>query len=190
MLKNLFISKVRIRILELYMSNIKASYHVRGLVREIGEEINAVRRELLNLKDAGILKSTKEGNRIVYMIDKKCPIIGELRSMFFKESEVGKILRTKLSAVEGITVAIVTEAFLKNKHDNPLDIDMLFIGTMKIKDLTSTMNALEKEIDRSMKYAAMKLEDFEFGRRKRDPILMNVLENENVMILGKDSDLI
>ena len=63
MLKNLFISKVRVRILQQYMFHPTEGYHVRGLVRLLNEEINAVRRELLNLKDAGILVSHKEGNK-------------------------------------------------------------------------------------------------------------------------------
>ena len=190
MLKHLFISKVRIRILEKYMFNLKGVYHVRGLVRELGDEINAVRRELLNLKDAGILKSAKEGNKIVYTIDRTCPIIWELRSMFFKESDLGKKILACLSDIEGIAVAVVTEAFLKEKHDDPSDIDMLFIGNMKIRDLTSAMNGLEKELGKVIKYAAIKPEDYEFGRRKKDPILMNALLKDKIIIIGKDSDLI
>jgi uncharacterized protein len=190
MLKNLFISKVRIRILEKYMFDVKTTFHVRGLVRELGEEINAVRRELLNLQNAGILKSVKDGNKIVYSINKKSPILWELRSMFFKESEVGKQILERLSAVEGITVGIVTEAFMKKAYDDPRDIDMLFIGTMKIKDLTSAMSSLEKDLGRVIKYAAMKLEDYEFARRKQDPILINTVSKDKIIILGKESDLI
>ena len=52
MLKNLFISKVRISILTVFLSNINTPYHVRGLVRMLDEEINAVRRELINLENA------------------------------------------------------------------------------------------------------------------------------------------
>lgn len=172
------------------MFNLKGMYHVRGLVRELGDEINAVRRELLNLKDAGILKSTKEGNKIVYTIDRTCPIIWELRSIFFKESDLGQKILSSISSIEGITLGIVTEAFLKEKHDNPSDIDMLFIGNMKIRDLTSAMNALEKELCKVIKYVAIKPEDYEFGKRKKDPILMNALANDKIIIIGKDSDLI
>lgn len=190
MLKNLFISKVRIRILEKYMFDLNASHHVRGLVRDLGDEINAVRRELLNLKDAGILVSFKEGNKIVYKINKDCPIIWELRSMFFKESDLGQKILSSLSSIDDISIGIVTDAFIKNKHDNPSDIDMLFIGNMKIKDLTSAMNGLEKELGRVIKYAAIKPEDYEFGRRKKDPILMNALLNDHIIIIGKDSALV
>ena len=57
MLKKLFISKVRISILGVYLSDLDTSHHVRELVRILDEEINAVRRELMNLEKAGILKS-------------------------------------------------------------------------------------------------------------------------------------
>ena len=190
MLKSLFISKVRIRVLEKYMADLDKSYHVRGLVRELGEEINAVRRELLNLKKADILYSTKDGNKIMYTINKKCPIIWELRGMFFKESKIGKTLYENLSTVEGIKVVIVTEAFLKEKYEIPTDIDMLFIGDMKIKDLSTVMSSLEKELGRAIKFAAMKVEDYEFGKKKHDPVLMNALIKDKILILGKDSDLL
>jgi hypothetical protein len=50
-------SKVRIKILELFFSNIREIYHVRGIVREITEEINAVRRELAKLEKDGVLRN-------------------------------------------------------------------------------------------------------------------------------------
>lgn len=190
MLKSLFISKVRIRVLSKYMEDINKPYHVRGLVRELGEEINAVRRELLSLKKAGLLDSRKDGNKIMYTINKACPIVWELRSMFFKESDTGKLLYDKFQPIEGITVAIVTEAFLKNKYPEKTDLDMLFIGEMKVRELSLAVSALEKEMGRVIKFAAMKIEDYEFGKRKRDPILMNALGKDKVIILGKDSDLL
>ena len=64
MLKKLFISKVRVSILKTYLLDLKASFHIRELVRELDEEINAVRRELINLEEAGILKSKKDGNKL------------------------------------------------------------------------------------------------------------------------------
>ena len=88
MLKNLFISNLRICIFVVYLSNIDSAYHVRALVRLLDEEINAVRRELINLEKAGILKSKKEGNKVVYRVNKQCPILWDLRAIFYKESKV------------------------------------------------------------------------------------------------------
>ncbi len=190
MLKSLFISKVRIRVLAKYMEDVNKPYHVRGLVRELGEEINAVRRELLSLKKVGLLESRKDGNKIMYTINKDCSIVWDLRSMFFKQSETGKLLYDKFLPIEGIKIAMVTEAFLKNKYPEKTDIDMLFIGDMKVRELSLAVSALEKEMGRVIKFAAMKVEDYEFGKKKRDPILINAISKDKIVILGRDSDLI
>ncbi|NLZ24303.1 helix-turn-helix transcriptional regulator [Candidatus Dojkabacteria bacterium] len=190
MLKHLFISKIRIKVLGKYMEDITKSYHVRGLVRELDEEVNAIRRELLNLKRAGILVTRKEGNKIMYSVDKSCPIIWDLRSMFYKRSKVGKLLLERLEPVEGVKVGIVTEAFLKKKYEEPTDIDMLFIGNMKVRELSSVLSSIEKDLNRPIKYVAIKPEDFKFGKKKRDPILINALIKDKIIVLGKDSDLL
>ncbi len=190
MLKNLFISKVRIRILEQYMFDLNASFHVRGLVRLLDEEINAVRRELLNLEAAGILKSQKEGNKLVYKINKKCNVLQELRSIFFKESEVGKRILEGINSVEGVSLVVLTESFLKKKYENNTDVDFLFIGNMKIRELTTTIASIEKDLGREIRFSAITKEDFNFARKKQEPFLMNVLEKDKIIMFGQLSDLL
>jgi DNA-binding transcriptional ArsR family regulator len=190
MLKNLFISKVRIRILEQYMMDMDASFHVRGLVRILDEEINAVRRELLNLQDAGILKSKKDGNKLVYRINKDCPILWELRSMFYKESGIGKAILKAIDPVEGIQVAVLTYSFIKNKYENPTDVDFLFIGDMKVRELSSAISQVEKEQKRDIRFSAITKEDFDFARKKQETFLMNILGKDKIIMLGQISDLL
>ena len=68
-LLDIITSKVRVKILDLYFSDVKEMYHVRGIVREIKEEINAVRRELERLENAGLFKKEKRGNRVYYFLN-------------------------------------------------------------------------------------------------------------------------
>jgi hypothetical protein len=58
LLSDIITSKVRIKILELLFADPNEMYHVRGIVREIKEEINAVRREL-GKRDCGNYKEGK-----------------------------------------------------------------------------------------------------------------------------------
>jgi predicted AAA+ superfamily ATPase len=51
MLKELFISEVRVNLLKFLIKNFTQEFHVRALVRELGLEINAVRRELEKLNN-------------------------------------------------------------------------------------------------------------------------------------------
>ncbi len=190
MLKKLFISKVRIRILEQYMLDMNAAFHVRGLVRMLEEEINAVRRELLNLQDTGLLYSKKDGNKLVYRLNKKCSILPELRSMFYKESNLGKAILKVIEGIEGVQLAVLTESFIKNRYDNQTDVDFLFIGNMKIKELSTAISELEKDQNREIRFSAITKEDFDFARKKKEPFLMNILEKDKMIIFGQISDLL
>lgn len=190
MLKKLFISKVRMSILSLYMEDMNSAYHVRGLVRILDEEINAVRRELLNLESAGILKSKKEGNKLVYRLDKNCPILYDLRNMFYKESEIGSKLLEAIKKIDGVEVVVLTNCFIKKKYENNTDVDFLFIGNMKIREFNSVMSELEKSLAREIRYSAITKEDFDFARKKKEPFLMNILESDKIILFGQIADLL
>ena len=44
------------------------------------------------------------------------------------------------------------------------------------------MKEYEIETNREYKYSAMSMNDFEFAKKKRDPLIMNVIESEFVVI--------
>jgi uncharacterized protein len=190
MLKSLFISKVRVSILKTYLLDLKASFHIRELVRELDEEINAVRRELINLEEAGLLKSKKDGNKLVYTVNTKCPILPELRGMFFKQSPIGKEITKLAQEVDGVKVVLLTESYIKETYENKTDVDLLFIGNMKIRDLSTAVSEIEKELGRDIRFSAIKREDYEFARKKKEPFLMNILEKDKIIMFGQLSDLL
>src|SRR4030066_705996 len=88
-LGDIITSKIRVKILELFFANLKEMYHVRGIVRETKEEINAVRRELEKLEAEGIFKKEPRGNRIYYWLRTDYPFFGDLLSIVAKTTGVG-----------------------------------------------------------------------------------------------------
>ena len=55
--EKLFGSKTRAKLLRLFFENPEKSFYVREMTRVIDEQINSVRRELLNLESIGIIKN-------------------------------------------------------------------------------------------------------------------------------------
>jgi len=68
MLEELFISRVRVKILQLFLSSTDALFHVREIVRRVSEEINAVRRELARMEKYGMASSEWRANRRLYRL--------------------------------------------------------------------------------------------------------------------------
>ena len=59
MLRDLIVSKVRIKLLQTFLGNPKEIFYVRQLVRAVGEEINAVRRELARMENPETTKHAR-----------------------------------------------------------------------------------------------------------------------------------
>src|SRR3954469_13350032 len=69
MIEQLFGSKTRVKLLQLFYSNPNRSFYVREITRKIDEQINSVRRELANLLSIGIISSDTSNNRLYYEVN-------------------------------------------------------------------------------------------------------------------------
>ena len=70
-LKDLFVSKVRVKLIQIFLNKPQEMFYVRQLVRLSEEEINAVRRELARLEVRGMVKSEPRANRLYYFFQKQ-----------------------------------------------------------------------------------------------------------------------
>src|SRR5206468_11122007 len=96
MIEQLFGSKTRVKLLQLFYSNPNRSFYVREITRKIDEQINSVRRELANLLSIGIIKSDTNNNRLYYEVNQEYEFYQPLQEIFGgKDVSVGKI--TKVS---------------------------------------------------------------------------------------------
>ena len=59
----LFGSKTRVKLLNLFLTNPDKSFYVREITRLIDEQVNSVRRELKNLEEFKVVKSTTEDRK-------------------------------------------------------------------------------------------------------------------------------
>ena len=184
MLKNIFISKVRVRILKQYMFHPKEGYHVRGLVRLLDEEINAIRRELLNLKDAGILLSHKEGNKLVYDVNPECNIVNDLQAMFYKDSEAGKSIINSAKENGNPEAILMSQGFLDGQKEPTGELDLLFVGNFKINDLSRSLKKTESLLGKELRYTVVTKNDLNFARKKQDKVLLDFLAKDNILLLG------
>lgn len=190
-LNDIITSKVRIKILELFFSNLKELYHVRGIVREVGEEINAVRRELTKLEAEGILRKEPRGNRIYYSVRPEHPFYGDLISMVAKTTGLGKGLIEGKNKIGKISFVMFSGRFIRLKdRRREEDVDILVVGDVVLPELASIIRVEESKRGKEINYTVMSREEFDFRKRRRDPFLLGILAGNRVMIIGDEEDLV
>src|SRR3989339_803298 len=88
-LTDFIVSRVRVKLLTIFFSAPEEMFYVRQLVRECGEEINAIRRELTKLTKAGIVKPQGRGNRLYFSLNKQYAFYSELMRLATKTAGLG-----------------------------------------------------------------------------------------------------
>jgi len=190
-LGDIITSKVRIKILELFFGNIKEIYHVRGIVRETGEEINAVRRELFKLEADGVLRKEPRGNRIYYSVRPEYPFFGDLISIVAKTMGLGKIITENRNKIGKVSFVMFSGKFVRYKDRKAEDgVDILIVGEVVLPELASIIRSEESKRGKEVNYTVMSREEFEFRKKRRDPFLQGILSGSRVMIIGDEEDLV
>jgi DNA-binding transcriptional ArsR family regulator len=190
-LGDIITSKVRIKILELFFSNLKELYHVRGIVRETQEEINAVRRELAKLEKDGILRKEPRGNRIYYSLRPDHPFFGDLVSMVAKTTGLGKAMIEGRNKIGKVSFIMFSGKFIRYKdRRREDDVDILVVGEVVLPELASIIRTEESRRSKEINYTVMSREEFDFRKKRRDPFLLGILAGSRVMIIGDEEDLV
>lgn len=190
-LADIITSKVRIKLLELFLSDITEMYHVRGVVREVKEEINAVRRELGRLEKAGVLKSESRGNRLYYWPRTDYPFFGDLLSVTAKTTGLGAeilINKTKLGRINFLMFSGLFARRKQRKRDD--DVDILVVGEIVLPELAVIIRKEESKRGKEINYTVMSREEFDFRKKRRDPFLLGILSGSRVMVIGDEGELV
>lgn len=199
MIEQLFGSKTRVKLLQLFYSNPNRSFYVREITRKIDEQINSVRRELSNLLSIGIITSDTTNNKLYYEVNQKYEYYKPLQQIFGKGV---KGVRTKqaapgepvvsepnddLKAIGHIEMAVLTGQFTR---DDSAGIDILIVGDINPNALQKYVDDLEKKENKSLRYTYMPLSDFKYRQSVRDRFITNVYNAKKQVLVDTPGLLI
>ncbi len=191
LLEDLIISRVRVKMLALFLNNPSMIYHVREVVRQVGEEINAVRRELAHLEKAGMLAKEQRANRLFYHFRKEYPLYFELMELFGKTTGLGWDIVKNRAKLGKIKFAMLSGRFLRGlPHKSGSDVDLLIVGSVVLPELAAFVKAEEVKKERELNYTVMTEEEFSFRKRRRDPFVLEILSGSRVMLVGDEEELV
>lgn len=179
-LEKLFGSKTRTKLLSLFFGNPERSYYVREMTRVIDEQINSVRRELLNLESIGIIKNETYDNKIYYSANNKHPYARALVMLFSSRTDVAiETAVVKPNAWEEYVRPVknyLTCLIVTNRLPGQEGVDLLIVGDDRTKKLTHWAEVIEKKEGKPLNYVIMSRDDFQYRLNVKDRFVSEVLE--------------
>lgn len=190
MLQDLIISKCRVKLLQIFFHQPNELFYIRQLVRQTGEEINAVRRELIRLEKLGIIQKESRGNRVYYWLNKNYPLFGDLLSLISKSVGLGgEIIRNK-GKIGKVKVAMLSGRFARGLPTKEGAVDLLVVGEINLPQLAKIIREQESKIGREINYTVMTKQELEFRKKRHDPFLTGILTDARIMLIGDEMDLV
>ena len=187
--EKLFGSKTRAKLLRLFFENPSKSFYVREMTRVIDEQINSVRRELLNLESIGVIKNETFDNKVYYSANNKHPFCKPLSDIFSKKIDSTREKDVKDSTWEDYIRPVknyLKGLIVTNRLPGQDGIDLLIIGNDKTKKLTRWAEVVEKKQGKPINYVIMTADDFTYRKSVRDRFIAEVLEMEITDIIDPD----
>jgi hypothetical protein len=207
MVDQLFGSKTRVKLLQLFFSNPNRSFYVREITRKIDEQINSVRRELSNLLSIGIIKSNADNNKLYYEVDQEYEYYQPLAMIFGglnidtptaekstqktddEQPEVQVIadvipehpLAKAIRGTGHIELAFLTGQFTR---DDASGIDILIVGDTNQSKIENFIDELEKTEKKELRYTVMPIETYKYRLQINDRFIGNVLAAKKQVIIN------
>ena len=184
MLKKLFTSNVRIKLLRLFLLNQGEEHYIRQLTRDLDEQINSVRRELNNLKKIGLLRSRMKFRKKYYYINPNFIFLNELTGIFRKsESSITEIVK-RITSFGEVKVLVFSGIFIEKSAS----VDLLIVGGIDREQLTNYLNN-ELPLKRAVKFTIMSEEDFNYRIKCKDKFISDLVTDPNNLIPIKKLDI-
>jgi hypothetical protein len=199
MVEQLFGSKTRVKLLQLFMSNPNRSFYVREITRKVEEQINSVRRELSNLLSIGVITSDTQNNRLYYEVNQKYAYYEALSQMFGggkisakksskktgdAEPTPEATLETEMRGLGNVQLAILTGQFTRDETGG---IDIMIVGDINKTKVENFIAELEKVEKKEIRYVVFSETDFKYRRQINDRFTLTVLSSKLQVVIDRDS---
>ena len=187
MLKEIFSSNTRVKLLRTFLLNPGEEYFIRELTRMLDEQINSIRRELDNLKKIGLLKARSKDRKKYYHVNEDFIVYNELRNIFTKASSFDTNIVKRLKKMGDLDLIVFSGVFLGEPETK--QVDLLLVGEIDKNELQNYIKS-ELNFDREIKYSILQKEDFLYRFGLNDKFIKEkVRNNKNIIPLNKIKEL-
>lgn len=180
MLEKLFTSKTRVKILD-YLFFYKEETYLREIAKNLKISPSAVKRELNNLIDLGLIK--KQNNKIC--LNKENSFLEDLKKIFLKTDSLSSPLKKVLDK-KNIEFVIIFGSFAQGENKLESDIDLLIIGDIKQQEVFKLLRPVEKLTKREINPVVWTKQ--ELKKNKNKGFVKDIIKKNKIMVKGNENE--
>ncbi len=176
-----FNSKITQKVLSYFFLNVDAEMYLNEMARKFEVDRANLSRKLSEWEKSGILIKNKKGNLSLYKINKKYPMLSEMKIIVQKSFGIEDELTRVLKKIKGIKQAYIFGSYADNKLNVESDIDLLLIGSYDFLKAQSEIIKLQNRYDREINTVDM--DENEYAQKKDGDLIKNIFANRYIKLI-------
>lgn len=176
-------SKIAIKILRYFLINPSKKNYINELARILEADPGNLSRKLQELENEGILSSEFSGEQRYYFINKKYPLLKEVKKAFELKYGLGDLIANSLKKIKGIKEAYIFGSYAKGDFEAESDIDVLIIGDHAVMEATKALQSVQEKIKREINVVDLTEKEFAKRKKDKDEFIANIFKGKVIKIL-------
>lgn len=150
--------------------------------------MGAVRQDIGKLVKLGLVNSQRDGNRIIFSANREHPLYPDIPSLVLKTGGLGDVLKEALN-IEGVELAFVFGSIAAGKEKPGSDLDLMVIGDIGLRRLSSALSGAGARIGREINPHAITSGEFLKRLKTREHFIASVMAAPKIWIIGGENEL-
>lgn len=189
MLKKLFGSEIRIKILNRFLMNEDMEYYLRELSNSLKISPRSVSVELNNLLNIGLVKKRISGKQHYYSANTQHQIFGELQSIFTKTIGIKNIIAECLEPFKSdILFSFIYGSIAKGNATSTSDVDLLIIGNASSRKISHALINAGAELNREINFSIFKKDEFLQRLENKDHFITSIIKEPTIFVIGNPGE--
>lgn len=186
MLELLTKSKIRQRIILLFIYNQNEEFYLSEIAKKVKTSAGTAQRELNRLLRNDLIIFKKKANLNLYALNKNYSLLKEIESIVKKTFGIEIELKKGLSGVKNISFAFLFGSYVKDGFKSDSDIDLFIIGEVDEEQAFDAVQKVEENIGKEINYHIINRE--EFLQKKRTNYFYEEIVENFILLKGDERE--
>lgn len=176
-----FNSKIARKVLPYFLLNPQAEMYLNEMANKFKVDRGNLTKKLAEWEREGILSKNKIGNLSIYQINKKYPLLAEMKKIAQKSFGLENELKRIFKKIKGLKIAVIFGSYAQDRLGAESDIDLLLVGSHNFLKTQAEIVKLQRQFAREINVIDMTEKEFE--KKKNGELLKNVFKSKHIRLI-------
>lgn len=179
-------SKIRQRIILLFLYNQNKEFYLSEIAKKVGTSPGTAQRELNRLLDNDFISFKKMANLSIYSLNKRYSLLKEIEAIVQKTFGIEVQLKNELSRFDNLEYAFIFGSYARGGFKSDSDIDLFLIGNAGEDEIVEVVQKIEEIINREINYHFTS--KLEFLDRSKEKFFYKEIIKDYTWLIGDEDE--